>query len=105
LHGVIKERDIVRSVVLENKDASKELVRDYMVTDVIITTPGEDIYEALVTMRDTDVRMLPVMDEGKFVGLLTVKDILKVQPSLFDLLAEKMILKEEGDKPIFRNRE
>ena len=105
LLGVIKERDIVRSVVLENKNAEKELVKDFMITDVITTTPNEDIYDAIVTMRDMDIRMLPVMHNGELTGLLTAKDILKVQPSLFDLLAEKLILREEDEKPIFKRRD
>jgi len=104
LLGIIKERDIVRSIVLENADAEKVLVKDYMVSDVITTTPNEDIYDAIVSMRDMDVRMLPVMNNDKLIGLLTVKDILKVQPSLFDLLAEKIIIREEKDKPIFMRR-
>ena len=104
LLGIIKERDIVRSVVLENKKPSEALVKDYMIKDVVTVSPNEDIYDALVVMRDEDVRMLPVLDGKKLIGLLTVKDILKIQPSLFDLLAEKIILKEEESKPIFTSR-
>ena len=104
LLGIIKERDIVRSVVLENKKPSEALVKDYMVKKVITVLPEEDIYDALVIMRDEDVRMLPVIDGNKVIGLLTVKDILKIQPSLFDLLAEKIVLKEEESKPIFASR-
>ena len=104
LFGVIKERDIVRSVVLDNHDAEKELVENYMIKKVITITPDVDIYEALLVMRDEDVRMLPVLDGNKLVGLLTVKDILKIEPALFELLAEKLILKEEHNKPIFISR-
>lgn len=104
LLGIIKERDIVRSVVLENKNAEKELVKDFMIENVVTITPDVDIYEALMVMRDEDVRMLPVMDEGKVIGLLTVKDILKIQPELFEILAEKLILREEERKPIFTSR-
>jgi signal-transduction protein with cAMP-binding, CBS, and nucleotidyltransferase domain len=104
LLGIIKERDIVRSVVLENKDAERSLVKDYMVKKVITIAPEVDIYEALLVMRDEDVRMLPVMNGDKIMGLLTVKDILKIQPELFEILAEKLILREEDRKPIFSNR-
>ena len=104
LFGVIKERDIVRSVVLENHDAEKEMIKDYMITKVITISPDVDIYEALLVMRDEDVRMLPVLEGKKLVGLLTVKDVLKIEPTLFELLAEKLILKEEENKPIFSSR-
>jgi len=75
-----------------------------MIKKVITITPDVDIYEALLVMRDEDVRMLPVLDGNKLVGLLTVKDILKIEPALFELLAEKLILKEEHNKPIFISR-
>ena len=100
LLGIIKERDIVRSVVLENHDANKEVVSNYMVKRVITITPDVDIYEALIVMRDEDVRMLPVMDGKKIIGLLTVKDILKIEPTLIELLADKLVLREEENKPI-----
>ena len=105
LLGIIKERDIVRSIVLENKKPAKELVKDYMIKNVVTISPEEDIYDALIVMRDEDVRMLPVLSGKRLVGLLTAKDILKIQPSLFDLLAERIILKEEASKPIFSSRD
>ena len=104
LLGIIKERDIVRSVVLENVNASKAKVKDYMVKRVVTISPEVDIYDALVEMRDEDVRMLPVVDGKNLIGLLTVKDILKIEPQLFELLAEKLILREEARKPIFSGR-
>ena len=104
LLGIIKERDIVRTVVIENVNASKAKVKDYMVKKVITISPEVDIYDALLEMRDEDVRMLPVVDGKKLTGLLTVKDILKIEPQLFELLAEKLILKEEERKPIFGRR-
>ncbi len=104
LLGIIKERDIVRTVVLENVNASKAKVKEYMVKDVVTISPEVDIYDALVTMRDYDVRMLPVLDGKELIGLLTVKDILKIEPQLFELLAEKLILREEERKPIFGKR-
>ena len=104
LLGIIKERDIVRTVVLENVDASKAKVKDYMVRDVVTISPEVDIYDALVTMKDYDVRMLPVLDGKELIGLLTVKDILKIEPQLFELLAEKLVLREEERKPIYNKR-
>ncbi|MBI2660295.1 CBS domain-containing protein, partial [Candidatus Woesearchaeota archaeon] len=49
-----------------------------------------------------NIRHLPVVDKGKMVGLLTIKDILKIEPSLFELLVEKFELREETRKPIDR---
>jgi len=46
------------------------------------------------------VKYLPVEHKGKFLGLLTLKDILKVQPQLFEIIAEKIELREERRKPV-----
>ena len=51
-------------------------------------------------MRDMNIRHLPVTDGSKMLGLLTLKDILKIEPQLFDLLVEKFELREEARKPI-----
>jgi hypothetical protein len=41
------------------------------------------------------------MHHGKLVGFLTQKDILKIQPDLFDLLVERIQIREESDKPVY----
>jgi len=43
-----------------------------------------------------------VVENNEMVGLLTIKDILKIEPQLFDLIVEKFNLKEESRKPINR---
>ena len=53
-------------------------------------------------MRDNNIRHLPVVENNEMVGLLTIKDILKIEPDLFDLIVEKFELKEENRKPINR---
>ncbi|MBI2559074.1 CBS domain-containing protein [Candidatus Woesearchaeota archaeon] len=65
-------------------------------------SPNDDIYDALIKMRDSNIRHLPVVENGKMVGLLTLKDVLKIEPSLFELLVEKFELREETRKPIDR---
>jgi len=51
-------------------------------------------------MRDFDIKRLPVIKDKKFVGLLTLKDILKIEPQLFDMLVDRIELREEPSKPI-----
>ena len=71
-----------------------------MSKDLITIHPDQDIYEAAVIMRNSNIRHVPVMDGKKFMGFLTAKDVLKVQPQLFDLIVEKLELREEENKPI-----
>lgn len=87
--GIITERDIVRKVVSQGLNTKKETVKEYMEKNVITIGPEEDLYDALMTMRDNDVRHLPVVSKKKIFGFLTMKDILKIEPQLFDLMIEK----------------
>ncbi len=100
LKGIITEQDIVRKVIALGKDV-KQPVSKFMVKKVITISSNKDIYDALVKMRDNGVRHLPVVYGRKLIGLLTVKDVLKIQPQLFELLAEKYELREESRKPVF----
>lgn len=98
LLGILSEQDIVHNIVAEGSIPSEVLVEEVMVTNVHTIGPGADIFEALSTMRQYDIRHLPVVEEGELLGLLTLKDILKFQPQLFDLLVEQLDVREE-DKP------
>ena len=99
--GILTEQDIVRKAVAEGASVN-EKVKDFMETKLITISPAADIYDALIKMRDNNIRHLPVVENGKLVGLLTIKDILKIEPDLFDLIVEKFELREENRKPINR---
>ncbi len=96
--GLITEKDIVRKVVAKNLDPKKTLVEEVMLRKFSVISPEKDVYDALVLMRDKNIRQVPVMDGRNMVGFLTGKDILKVQPQLFELLADKIELREQDRK-------
>jgi len=100
LVGIITERDLVAKVVCDGKDARLVKVNDIMTPakDMITIDPGMDIYSAMMLMKENEVRRLPVTSKGQLVGLVTAKDILKIQPELFDLVVESYELKEEERK-------
>ena len=100
--GLITEQDIVRKVIAKGINPLTKNVKDFMETKLITINSEDDIYNALIKMRDSNIRHLPVVDKGKMVGLLTLKDILKIEPQLFELLVEKFELREETRKPINR---
>lgn len=100
LKGYITEQGLVHKIIARGLSPEKTRVKDIMIKDVAVISPNLDVYDALMVMRDEDVRQLPVLDGKKLVGLLTVKDILKIQPQLFELLVDKISLREETLKPI-----
>jgi len=97
--GIITEQDIVRKLVAHGENPTTCKLADVMESALVTIRPGEDIFEALKIMRDKNIRHLPVVDEGAFLGLVTMKDILKLQPQLFDILLEKMEIRE-GDRKL-----
>jgi len=102
MHGICTEQDIVRKVVAEQKDPSSTKIGDIMDSNVHTTEPDKDIFDAMLVMKEYNIRHLPVVYNKRLVGLLTAKDILKIEPQLFDLLVEKFELREEERKPIHR---
>jgi signal-transduction protein with cAMP-binding, CBS, and nucleotidyltransferase domain len=100
LVGIVTEQDIVRKAVLANSSPSVTIAETIMERSLIKVSPKEDLKTALKHMGNNNVRHLPVFNKGDFIGLLTTKDILKIQPDLFEILADNIELKEEGRKPI-----
>ncbi|MBU0614856.1 MAG: CBS domain-containing protein [Nanoarchaeota archaeon] len=102
LVGLLTEQDIVRNVIAKGKNPLDMKVAEVMETDLHTITPDKDIFEALDKMKELNIRHLPVVDDGQLMGLLTLKDVLKIEPQLFELLVEKFELREEENKPINR---
>lgn len=104
LIGIITERDIVVKAVAAGASPKSLRAREVMVGHVITVKPGEDLVEAMRVMRDHDIRHIPVAEGKKLLGLITLKDIVKIEPHLFELLIDKIELREESRKPINRPR-
>jgi DNA-directed RNA polymerase II subunit RPB2 len=66
---------------------------------VVTIKPGADLAEALQRIKKKKVRRLPVVENGKVIGMLTTKDIFKIEPGLYELIAQSMKIKEESEKP------
>lgn len=100
--GLVTDEDIVRKVITKGLDPKKLLLKDIMTTNLISISPGKDVYDALVLMKDNNIRQLPVQEGSKLVGFLSLKDILKIQPVLIDLLVENYELREEEQKRAYQ---
>lgn len=75
LVGIISERDYARKVILKGKNSQKTLVREIMTTDVKFTDPDQKIEKCLSQMTKNHFRHMPVVENGKVIGMLSIGDI------------------------------
>ena len=90
LRGIVTEKDLVAKVILQGLNPKKTKISKIMSKVLVTIEPSADILEAIKLMSKYEIRRLPVVDSlHKLQGLLTVNDILKVQPELFELILDK----------------
>jgi len=77
LAGIISERDYARKIVLLGRTSPNTLIREIMSTHVAYTHPNQPIEECMAIMTDRRIRHLPVTDEGKLVGIVSIGDLVK----------------------------
>jgi CBS domain-containing protein len=77
LAGIFSERDYARKVVLKGVSSHKIPVRDVMTAEVIFVTPEQSIEDCMALMTNKHVRHLPVMENSKVVGLISIGDVVK----------------------------
>jgi CBS domain-containing protein len=78
LVGMFSERDYARKVVLKGKSSVDTQVQDIMTTEVICVKVNQTFTECMQTMTDHHIRHLPLMDEQKVIGLISIGDVVKV---------------------------
>lgn len=79
LVGIISERDIVRICAQADSGAMESLVKGAMTSKVETAAPGDKIENALARMTDRRIRHLPVVENGKLVGIVSIGDLVKCQ--------------------------
>jgi CBS domain-containing protein len=74
LLGIFTERDIVRALATEH-DAATHVVADWMTATPVTLSPGATPTEALQRMLEDGFRHLPVVEEGRLVGIVSIRDL------------------------------
>ena len=77
LVGIITERDYSRKIILKGKSSANTAVKDIMTTNVLCTNPGQTVEEAMALMTDKRVRHLPVVENDKVLGIISIGDLVK----------------------------
>ncbi|WP_395944943.1 CBS domain-containing protein [Brevundimonas sp.] len=77
--GVFSERDVVKALAVDGPDALGRPVSDYMSSKVIFAAPNEAMSTLMSRMTDRRIRHLPVVDDGRLVGVVSIGDVVKCQ--------------------------
>ncbi len=78
LTGVFSERDIMSRVVAKGLDPDATEVSDVMSRELVVAGPTEDVLSAIQKMHSIGSRHLPIVDDGKLVGMISIRDLLEV---------------------------
>ena len=77
LVGIFSERDYARKVILKGKASKDITVKDIMSTKVLYVSPEQTLEECMALMTEKHLRHLPVYDDKKLVGLISIGDVIK----------------------------
>jgi len=77
LVGIFSERDYARKIILKGKASKETAVSELMTTSVYYVTPDNTLEEAMALMTSKHIRHLPIMNQGKLSGVVTLGDVVK----------------------------
>jgi CBS domain-containing protein len=75
--GIVSERDVVRALAEAGAGALTQPVSSCMTRDVLFATPGETVDSLLTRMTDRRVRHLPVCQQERLIGIVSIGDLVK----------------------------
>jgi CBS domain-containing protein len=87
--GLVSERDYARKIILMGRSSKETPVRDVMTCSVIYVGPQQSTEECMALMTEKRLRHLPVLDDGKLIGLISIGDLVK------DIISEQKFAIEQ----------
>ena len=77
LVGIVTERDYARKVILEGRSSLATTVNKIMTAQIVHITPDKSVEEGLALMTEKRFRHLPVLENGKLIGIVSIGDLVK----------------------------
>jgi len=96
--GIITERDIVIGIVAASRHSVPTPAGAVMNRDWATISPNDDIWHAVNVTVDRGIKVLPVVQDGKLVGLLSLDDLKRKSPALAAMIFSRSI-KPQADNP------
>jgi CBS domain-containing protein len=90
IDGILSERDIARGLHEHGADVLAQTVSSVMTAEVHTCTPASSVHELAQTMTDRRVRHVPVVENGRLIGIVSIGDVVKAR--LDELEAERASL-------------
>jgi|RhiMethySRZTD1v2_1073278.scaffolds.fasta_scaffold59320_3 CBS domain-containing protein len=75
LAGIFSERDYTRKVVLKGRSSDSTRVEEIMTANVVVVSPRTKTRDCMALMTEKNIRHLPVVEEGRVVGMVSIRDI------------------------------
>jgi CBS domain-containing protein len=91
--GIITETDLTKKIVALGKDPSKIKAEEIMSSPLVFVKPDDDYSIAVEKMKKHKIKRLPVIDNGKLVGIVTSTDIARTVPELMEILKERLMMR------------
>ena len=90
--GIMSERDYARKIILKGKTSMKTSVKEIMTPDAKMykVKPDTSVEDCMVLMTGKHIRHVPVFDGGKFVGVISIGDVVKSTISQKDILIDHL---------------
>jgi len=88
--GIISEREYARQVILKGRSSLKTAVEKIMVTKVLYITPDTSVEEGLALMSDKRCRHLPVLENKKLVGMVSIGDLVNANVAEKDFMIDQL---------------
>ena len=77
LCGIMSERDYARKVIVKGRASDETSVADIMTSEVTTTCDNETVNNCMEMMTEKKVRHLPVVDDGRVVGMISIGDLVE----------------------------
>lgn len=90
LIGILSERDYARKVILLGRGSRKTLVRDIMSPEPCCIRPEQTIDDAMALMTEKRIRHLPVVQDGKLAGIITIGDVVKAKIATQEFVIQQL---------------
>jgi CBS domain-containing protein len=88
--GIMSERDYARKVILLGKSSGSTPVKEIMTEKVIYLRPEQTVEECMALMTSRNIRHVPVLAEGRLVGIISMRDVVEAIISQQEFIIEQL---------------